>query len=133
MFSFFRYISKGILRVLFTTLGTMWLSFAIAPCVLAAALEDRLHNCCPLYNGESGSGGHMHDYGKCVSCEAVEPALNSADTIIQSSKSPNADYQPFIVHWNNFQVTKPVSTSFNLHPPAYLPVHPTLLYCVLLI
>lgn len=133
MSGFFHYISKNVLRVLFITLGTMWLSFAIAPCVLAAAPEDSLHNCCPRHNDESGSSGHMHDHGRCISCYAAVPALNSVDTIVKFTKSPNTDYQPFIVNWHSLQVAKPVSVSFNLHPPAYLPVHPTLLYCVLLI
>ncbi|MBI4006428.1 MAG: hypothetical protein HY356_07130 [Gammaproteobacteria bacterium] len=96
-------------------------------------LEGHSHRCCPFYNGENKSSGHMHDQDKCVSCEAVEPVLNSADTIVQTIKLTNAHYQPLISGWNDLQIKKTVSVSFDLLPPSYLPVHPTLLYCVLLI
>ena len=101
MLSVLRSKRKHILGILFTTHVTMWLSIAIAPCVLAAKLVDRPHHCCPQVNVEVGSNEHMHDVGKCISCEVVEPVLQSADEYIYSSISSSCDYAPIIIEHNN--------------------------------
>lgn len=124
---------KYILNMLFTTLGTMWLSFAIAPCVLAAELDDRPHHCCPHVNENAGSNKHMHDEGKCVSCEVVEPVLQSADEYIHILISSNFDYDPVIIEWNIHQITKSVSVALKLSTPVYQAIPPPLQYRVLLI
>ncbi len=133
MLSVLRSKRKHILGILFTTLGAMWLSFAIAPCVLAAKLVDRPHHCCPQVNGEAGSKEHMHNEGKCISCEVVEPVLQSADEYIYSSISSSIDYAPIIIEWNIHQITKSVKLAFKLQTPVYLPIPPPLQYRVLLI
>ncbi len=115
---------KLIFGILFTTLGTMWLSFAIAPCVLAATLVDRPHHCCPHLN-ETEPNEHMHDGGKCVSCEIVEPLLQSA--------SSNFDFEPTVIERNIYQLTKVISAAIKLPTPFYLPIPPPLQYRVLLI
>ena len=125
--------SKHMLGILFTTLGTMWLSFAISPCVLAAALVDRPHHCCPQIIGNAGTSKHMHDEGKCVSCEIVEPLLQSAHDTIQSSASSNFDFEPIVIERNIYQITKAISVVIKLPTPFYLPIPPPLKYRVLLI
>ena len=122
-----------IVSMLFTTLGTMWLSFAIAPCVLAATLEDRPHHCCPHLNGKAEPNKHMHDEGKCISCEVVEPVLQSVDEYINSSIPSSFNYDPTAFEWNTYQITKPISVATKLPTSVYLPIPPPLQYRVLLI
>ena len=125
---------KPIFGILITTLSSMWLSIAISPCVLAAALVDRPHLCCPHLNGKADEPNkHMHDGGKCVSCEVVEPILQSADEYIHSPISSSFDYEPVIIEWNTYQITKPVFVAIKLPTPVYLPIPPPLQYRVLLI
>jgi len=125
---------KLIFGILFTTLSSMWLSIAISPCVLAAALVDRPHHCCPHLNGKAEEPNkHMHDGGKCVSCEVVEPVLQSADEYIYSSIPSSFDYEPITFEWNTYQITKPISVATKLPTPVYLPIPPPLQYRVLLI
>lgn len=126
-------IHKYVHYVLFTTLGTMWLSFAISPCVLAAALVDRPHHCCPHLNGKAESNEHMHDGGKCVSCEVVGPVLQSAEEYLYSSIPSSFHFKPVIIEWNTHQITKSVSVAIKLPTPVYLPIPPPLQYRVLLI
>ncbi len=133
MFNVLRSKRKYILNMLFTTLGTMWLSFAIAPCVLAAALVERLHHCCPTVSGETGSSEHMHDQGKCVSCELVEPVLQSADEYIHIFVSSNFVYDPTIIEWHIHQITKPVNAALKFSTPVYQTIPPPFKYRVLLI
>ena len=133
MLSILRSKRKHILGILFTTLGMMWLSIAIAPCVLAAKLVDRPHHCCPQANGKAGSNEHMHDVGKCVSCEVVEPVLQSADEYIHPSILPSFDYEPIVAERNTRHLTKSVNVAIKLHTPLYLPIPPPLQYRVLLI
>ena len=121
------------LAMLFTTLGAMWLSFAIAPCVLAATLVDRPHHCCPHLDGKAEPNQHMHDEGKCVSCEIVEPLLQSAHDTIQPSASSNIDFEPIVIERNIYQLTKAISAAIKLSTPFYLPIPPPLQYRVLLI
>lgn len=123
---------KLIFGILFTTLGTMWLSFAIAPCVLAATLVDRPHHCCPHLN-ETEPNEHMHDGGKCVSCEIVELLLQSAHDTIQPSASSNFDFEPTVIERNIYQLTKVISAAIKLPTPFYLPIPPPLQYRVLMI
>ena len=133
MLSLLRSKRKPILGMLFTALGTMWLSFAIAPCVLAATLVDRPHHCCPHFDGKAEPNKHMHDGGNCVSCEVVGSALQSANDTIQSSKSSSFDYEPIIIEWNAHQITKAIVVAIKPHTPVYLPIPPPLRYRVLLI
>jgi len=133
MLSVLRTKRKHIFGILFTTLGTMWFSFAISPCVLAAALVDRPHHCCPQLNGKTESNEHMHDGGKCISCEVVEPVLQSADEYIYSSIPSSFDYEPIIIEWNTYQITKAISVATKLPIPFYLSIPPPLQYRVLLI
>lgn len=133
MSGIFSKIHKHVAKVLFITLGTMWLSFAIAPCVLAASFDDRPHHCCPNLNGKAGNNEHMHEEDKCVSCDAVQPVLDSTDGSIQSSIPPSFDYEPITFEWNIYQITKPISVATKLPTPVYLPIPPPLQYRVLLI
>jgi len=133
MLSVLRTKRKPIFGILFITLSSMWLSFAISPCVLAAALVDRPHHCCPQLNGKAEPNDHMHDQGKCVSCEVVEPVLQSADEYIYSSIPSNFDYEPITFEWNTYQITKPISVATKLPTPVYLPIPPPLQYRVLLL
>ena len=132
----FRYLEakrREITGGLIISLAAMWLSFAIAPCVLAAALVDRPHHCCPHLNGKAEPNEHMHDGGKCISCEIVEPMLQSADEYINSSIPSSFDYEPIIIEWNTHQITKSVSVAIKLPIPVYLPISPPLQYRILLI
>ena len=132
----FRYLEakrREITGGLMISLVAMWLSFAIAPCVLAAALVDRPHHCCPHLNGKAEPNEHVHDGGKCISCEVVEPVLQSADEYINSSIPSSCDYEPIIIEWNTHQITKSVSVAIKLPTPVYLPISPPLQYRILLI
>jgi len=75
----------------------------------------------------------MHDEGKCVSCEVVEPILQSADDYTYSSITSSFDYEPITFEWNTYQITKPISVATKLPTPVYLPIPPPLQYRVLLI
>ncbi len=135
MLSVLRSKRKHIVGMLFTTLGTMWLSFAIAPCVLAATLDDRPHHCCPHLNGNAGPNKHMHDEGKCISCDSVEPMLQSADEFITLSNSSNISKQPVIYNDNYLLITIPVLIALKFHSQINLeiPRPPSLRFRVLLI
>ncbi len=133
MLRYLRAKRRKITGGLIVSLGAMWLSFAIAPCVLAAALVDRPHHCCPHLNGKAEPNEHMHDGGKCISCEVVEPVLQSADEYINSSIPSSFDYEPIIIEWNTHQITKSVSVAIKLPTPVYLPISPPLQYRILLI
>ena len=111
----------------------MWLSFAIAPCVLAAAVNKESHDCCPHLNEKAGTNAHKHDEGKCGSCDLVKPVLLSADEYIQSSISSSFDNGIVILEWNNYLRTKPVIVTFKLPTPDYQSTNPSLRYRVLLI
>jgi len=119
--------------MLFTTLGAMWLSIAIAPCLLAPTLVDRPLHCCPHLDGKAEPNQHMHDEGNCVSCEIVEPLLQSAHDTIRSSALSNFDFEPIVIEQNIYQITKTISAAIKLPTPFYLPIPPPLQYRVLLI
>jgi hypothetical protein len=101
--------------MLFTTLGTMWLSLAIAPCVLAATLDERPHNCCPQVNGNAGTNKHMHDEGECISCEVVEPLLQSAGEFINLAYSSSISEQPVIYKDKYNLIALPVLIVLKFH------------------
>jgi hypothetical protein len=75
----------------------------------------------------------MHDRDKCTSCDVIKPVLKYADVFIQPLKTFGVDYQPVTADWNQFHVMKFDADLFLQHPSTFLPVHPTLQNCVLLI
>lgn len=126
-------MSKQVTRVLFITLGTMWLSFAIAPCVSIHTLEKSQHNCCPQSDGNTGTSTHMHDQGLCDSCDMVQPVLKSSDNYILSSKAPASDFHPAVIEWNYDQTRQPVINTPKLPVTVYQTLPPSLRFRVLLI
>ena len=133
MLSTFRSIRKQIASGLMISLGVMWLSFAIAPCAVAAAIDDRPHNCCPQSNDKTDSKGHASDQETCNTCNSLEPMLNHTDEVVQPAKVANDDFQLVLVEYAEVNAPVFTSVSFNIHSPPYLPVHPTLRFCSLLI
>lgn len=129
----FRSISRQVSRLLFITLGTMWLSFAIAPCVLIPALEKNQHNCCPESRGKDGTSTHMHSQGQCDSCAMVQPVLKSPENYTLSSVTPGSNHQPGIIEWNYKQTRQPVNISHQISPGDYQTLPPPLRFRVLLI
>lgn len=125
----FRSLGKQITRLLFVTLGTMWLSFAIAPCVLIAAVEKTQHDCCP----DAVTSSHMHEQEQCDTCYMVQPVLKSADQFVLSSTISMPDYQPVIIAWNYNQTSQPVTNTYQLSSTVYQTLPPPLRYRVLLI
>jgi hypothetical protein len=129
----FRSIGKRISGFLFITLGIMWLSGAITPCVLAASLNKSQHDCCPAFKGNTGHSQHMHEQGKCGSCELVQPVLQSADNYLLSSATSSPDFQPVIIEWNYNQTRQPVTNTYKLLPTVDQTLPPPLRFRVLLI
>ena len=133
MLSTFRSIRKQIASGLMISLGIMWLSFAIAPCVVAAVIDDRPHNCCPQANEMTGPKGHSGEQETCNTCNTLEPILNHTDEVVQPANLAYDDFQPALVDYAELNAPVFTSVSFNIHSPPYLPVHPTLQFCSLLI
>lgn len=128
-----RSMYKPVTRLLFITLGTMWLSFAIAPCVLMAAVEKTQHDCCPESGNKTGASSHEHKQGQCDTCYMVQPVLKSADQFVLSSTISAPDYQPAIIEWNYNQTRQPDTNTCILSSTVYQTLPPPLRFRVLLI
>ena len=109
---FIRTMHKTVTRLLFITLGTMWLSFAIAPCALLAAVENNRHDCCPAAVTKTGDARHLHKQQYCSSCNLAQPVMKSADQFILSATNSGPDFQPVIIEWNSIQASEPAGISY---------------------
>ena len=128
-----RSMYKTVTRLLFITLGTMWLSFAIAPCFQVSVEKVVQHNCCPETGIGDGKLLHINKQGTCDDCDMVQPALRSTDLIILSSAKADSDYQPVIIEWNYKKIQQLVAYSYRLSPDIYPVLPPPLRFRVLLI
>ena len=120
---------KTVTRLLFITLGTMWLSVVIAPCVLAAAVEKTRHDCCP----DADTSSHTQKQEQCDTCYLVQPVLKSADQFILSSAISGPDFQPVIIDWNYSQATETIKNTYKIPVTEFRTLPPPLRFRVLLI
>lgn len=130
---FIRSMHKTVTRLLFITLGTMWLSFAIAPCVLLAAVENNRHDCCPATGTKTRDAHHLHKQQNCSSCNLVQPVMNSADQFILSSTNTGSNFQPVIIEWNYIQTSAPVVITYKGPDTGPQTLPPPLRFRILLI
>lgn len=122
-----RSMYKTVTRLLFITLGTMWLSIAIAPCVLAAAVEKTQHDCCP----DANTSTHTHKQEQCDTCYIVQPVLKSADQFVFPSTISAPDYQPVIIEWNYNQATETIKHTYKVPITEFRTLPPPLRFRVL--
>ncbi len=123
-----RKIASGLL----VSLGVMWLSFAIAPCVLAATIAERPHHCVhTLGMVDPGHYGRCGD--RCQFPNNMIPTLEDANHTVNPFAFFSYQVHPVVLEWIDVEpstanqlLCEPVSAD-------YLPVPPILQFCVLLI
>ncbi len=132
MLRYLRAKRQKITGSLIVSLAAMWLSFAIAPCVLAAGVTERPHHC--LHTDPTGvQSHHVQTKNECPHCDSLNTTIQEADHLVNPLTFPSYQVHPVVSQWTyappfaaNQHLPKTVSVT-------HLPVHPTLQFCVLLI
>ncbi|MEE9158996.1 MAG: hypothetical protein V3U60_11485, partial [Gammaproteobacteria bacterium] len=73
---------------LIVSLAAMWLSFAIAPCVLAAEIAERPHHCLHIESASTHSH-HLQAEDGCPHCDSLNPTIQEADHLVNPLTFPS--------------------------------------------
>ncbi len=117
---------------LIISLGAMWLSFAIAPCVLAADITERAHHCLHTQS-TSGQSPYLPAGDHCPFCNPLTPVVQNCDHVVNPLTISSHHVHPVVSGWTYVQPFAAIQLLPVTVSADYLPVHPTLRFCVLLI
>ena len=125
-----RSINKPVTRILFITLGTMWLSFAIAPCLLIVAVEKNSHDCCPA---AIKTGTHASGQKQCDTCYKAQTPLKSTNQFVLSSTNSGSNFNPGIIERNYIQASESPKSTYIIPVNQFQTLPPPLRFRILLI
>ncbi|MEE9286855.1 MAG: hypothetical protein V3W33_02140 [Gammaproteobacteria bacterium] len=117
---------------LIISLAAMWLSFAIAPCALAAEIAERPHHCLHI-ESQVGQSHHVQTENECPHCDSLNTTIQESDHLANPLSFPSYQLYPLFSDWTYLQPCPANQYLPKTVPVGHLPVHSTLQFRVLLI